>query len=188
MVFGVFYFSEKLGEWHRSKRALVYVSAAVITAIIEFLFVAFPAERFERTGRLLAALPPLAYGIGIIIFAKVFAADIASDRAAVDEFFKKLDTPVNVATEVFSAGQKEYSTAPLIGTILMTISLLVFLMLAVPSTHNEWQLFATLGAITFTVGATFYLLGRKRVERRTSEKIIRKDTNRHYRAINISAL
>src|SRR5579883_461507 len=98
---------------------------------------------------------------GIIIFAKVFAADLVADRSAVKEFFAKLDTPVDVAKEVFSAGQREQSTAPLIGTILMIISALVLLMLVVPSTHSEWTLFVTLGAITFSVGFTFFFLGRR---------------------------
>ncbi|HZV13012.1 MAG TPA: sodium/solute symporter, partial [Candidatus Kapabacteria bacterium] len=119
MVFGVFYFSDMLGKLYASKKTLLYIVAAAVVGIIEWLFIGCTDKPLAGTGWMLVALPPFVYGAGIIIFAKVFAADLVADRSAVKEFFAKLDTPVDVAKEVFSAGQREQSTAPLIGTILM---------------------------------------------------------------------
>jgi len=161
VVLGIFYFSDVLGEWHARKKNLLYIFAFGVTAALEFLFICFSDVSLAGTGWMAIALPPLAFGIGIVLFANVFDRDLKTDRSQVREFFEKLDTPIDVANEVYNAGQKETSTAPLIGGILMTISALVLLMLVVPSTHQEWSLFVILGAITFVVGCSFYVFGKR---------------------------
>ena len=45
------------------------------------------------------------------------------------EFFKKLDTPVDVAREVFGAGRKQISTFPLVGGTTIVMGLLMGLIL-----------------------------------------------------------
>ena len=72
-----------------------------------------------------------------ILFAHLFATETAEQRAVVEEFFKKLDTPVDVAREVFGAGRKQVSTFPLVGGTTIVMGLLIGLILLTDITASE---------------------------------------------------
>ena len=114
---------------HRRRRAC---SVVLVVAVAAALRCGVPRAPFRRTRKRGSMDRRRAQRRGAgrqacIVFAHLFAAETAGERAVVEEFFKKLDTPVDVATEVFGAGRKQISTFPLVGGTTVVMGLLMSL-------------------------------------------------------------
>jgi len=76
----------------------------------------------------------------------LFASETDEQRKVIEEFFRKIDTPVDVAKEVFGQGRKQISTFPLAGGTTIGMGLLMsMIFLAAPPPEEK----LVLGAIIF---------------------------------------
>lgn len=100
-----------------------------------------------------------------LLFARSFARDRGRER--VDAFYRRLDTPVDVAAEVTGSAEAALSVYRLIGALTLLIAGLVaalFLAEALqsPALAGQWWKYATQVAILLALGLFFLLAGRKR--------------------------
>jgi hypothetical protein len=82
-------------------------------------------------------------------------------REIIDEFFKKLDTPIDVAREVFGAGKKQVSTFPLVGGTVVVMGLLMGLIFFTEMPKSESIILGILISLMIVVGVVIWYFGRK---------------------------
>jgi len=82
-------------------------------------------------------------------------------RAAVEEFFKKLDTPIDVAREVFGAGRKQISTFPLVGGTTVVMGLLMSLIFFTDMPGQEMGVLAAIVGVMILFGVLMWYFGKK---------------------------
>ena len=85
-------------------------------------------------------------------FAALFGADLKSPQEEVMAFFKKLDTPVDVAKEVMAAGARESNIFPLVGWISMGLSALSLLILIDPEARTSVGVNIGISVMLFVMG------------------------------------
>jgi len=104
-----------------------------------------------------------AFGLGASLFgfAKLFAGETEEQRAVVAEFFKKIDTPVDVAREVFGAGTKQISTFPLVGGTTIVMGLLISLIFLTDVTGGEAIILGIMITIMILFGIGMWYFGKK---------------------------
>lgn len=151
----VFVGSQRAGEWYRMRRGLLIAIVGAGAVLLVFI------ARIGGAEYPMALAGALGAGGLYIYFARLFAADLAADQSGVREFFHRLDTPVDVAREVDAKGERELSTASVVGTIIMVIGAGVLLMLFAESARADAMLFVILAAIMGAIGGAMLWAGRK---------------------------
>jgi SSS family solute:Na+ symporter len=169
LSFGIFSSSYWLGELYKTNKArlaLVAAGVAVVTGVFFFLTIAGePAQWQMIVGPAMGVL----LAISIFPLAHLFASETEEERQVVREFFKKLDTPVDVAKEVFGAGKKQVSTFPVVGGITMVMGLLILLLFFTDMNSTEQGIVAVMAGIMTLFGFLMWFFG-KRSEIRTASQ------------------
>ncbi len=84
--------------------------------------------------------------------ATLFGKDVASSQEQVQEFFEKMEKPVDVEKEVLASGAKEVNIFPLVGWISMGLSGLSLLILLSPVARTNIGVNLTLSGLLFLIG------------------------------------
>jgi glucose uptake protein GlcU len=100
-------------------------------------------------------------GASLFGFAKLFAGETEEQRAIVAEFFKKIDTPVDVAKEVFGAGKTQISTFPLVGGTTIVMGMLMSLIFFTDVTGGEAIILGIMITIMILFGVGMWYFGKK---------------------------
>ncbi len=108
-------------------------------------------------------------GASLVPFARLFSRETADERAMVDAFFKKLDTPVDVMKEVFGAGRKQISTFPLVGGTTIVMGLLMSLIFFTDITGTEQIVLGTIIFIMVLFGVLMWYFGKRSEIRSANE-------------------
>jgi len=103
----------------------------------------------------------------LLYFLPQFAAP--EDRTEVDEFYRDLDTPVDVATEVTGSTEAAISVFRLVGVLTFIIAGLVAVLgileqVWMPARRSEWWKYAALIGILAILGGLFLVAVRKTAE------------------------
>jgi len=112
-------------------------------------------------------------GLSLFGFAKLFDSDTEEQRKVVAEFFKKIDTAVDVAKEVFGAGRKQISTFPLVGATTIVMGLLMCLIFLTDMPGGEGPILGVMIAIMVLFGGAMWYFGKKS-EIRSAEQYTQK--------------
>ncbi len=159
--FGIFVSSYWLGKVYIGKKGLLGVLVVVVAAAFASVFLAtLPAEA-ETWQRIIAGISAAVLGSSLYLFAHLFASETAEERAAVEEFFKKLDTPIDVAREVFGAGRKQISTFPLVGGTTVIMGLLMSLIFFTDVAEEELGVLGAIVAVMILFGILMWYFGKK---------------------------
>lgn len=165
MSFGIFASSPWTGTWFQTKKPLLLLTSLAITLATGFLFssthTSNPMEIASDLQTLLGWVSAVTLGASLFGFAKLFSSDSEEQKKAVTEFFKKLDTPVNVAVEVFGAGRKQVSTFPLVGSTTIVMGLLMSLIFLTELGEGEATTLGIMIAIMISFGAFMWYFGKK---------------------------
>jgi solute:Na+ symporter, SSS family len=176
MTLGIFATSQWTGRlYQNSKLVLAGISiavAAAMGALFQHFVVGTPPEWYLT----LAYLAAGTLGATLYGFAGMFAKETEEDRRVVAEFFKKLDTPIDVATEVYGAGRKQVSTLPLVGRTIMFMGILVSASFITGLSGSEMIAVGIMAGLLIVFGGLMWFLG-KRGERREAEEIARLTTH-----------
>jgi len=159
--FGIFVASWWTGQlFKRNKLLLTLLSgaAAALFAAIFLLTLPGDAATWQQWVALASAI---ALGASLYGFSSLFAGDTEEQRAIVREFFKKLDTPVDVAREVFGAGRKQISTFPLVGGTTVIMGLLIGLILFTDISSEERVILGVMVGIMIVFGILMWYFGKK---------------------------
>ncbi len=112
----------------------------------------------------------VALGVSLYVFARMFAKETDEERRVVAEFFKKLDTPIDVAKEVYGAGRKQVSTLPLVGRTIMFMGILVSAAFLTGISGSETIAVGIMVGLLIFFGGMMWVLG-KRGEQKEAEEI-----------------
>ena len=172
MTFGIFATSQWTGQLYKKNKALLGGISAIIAIILSLLFsravVGNPLGLDPSLQIALAYISAFSMGGSLILFARLFSREREEERKVVEEFFKKVDTPIDVAKEVYGGGRRQVSTMPLVGR---TVIFLGFLVSASFFTHLEKFEFMAVAAMVLILwgfGGSLWVFG-KRTERKEEE-------------------
>jgi solute:Na+ symporter, SSS family len=93
-------------------------------------------------------------------FTKMYAKDLSSSQEKVYEFFKKLETPIDVEKEVLSRGAKEVSVFPIVGGMAMIMAVLSLIILLFPSARTNIGVNLAFSGILCIFGLILFLSKR----------------------------
>jgi solute:Na+ symporter, SSS family len=161
MTFGIFstsYFSGRLYKENKPRLVLIAGAIAVVLAVLFSRTLYGPYETWRQS---LAVVSAIVLGGSLYGFASLFAAETEEQREVVREFFRKLDTPVDVRREVFGTGKKQVSTFPLVGGTTIVMGLLMSLIFFTELTSGEKII---MGCMVFTMtlfGCLMWYFGKK---------------------------
>ncbi|MDZ7373311.1 MAG: hypothetical protein ONB23_05010 [candidate division KSB1 bacterium] len=145
--------------WRRSPVACAALSAAVGVALW-FGLPAAAAEPLSQGPLWATRLIALAMGGSLFAFARRFADESEEERRVVEEFFRRLATPVDVAREVLSRHSPQSSPVRIVGLVSLSLGMLVLGLLLFPSGRQVWPANAAVGAVLVGCGACLVRLGR----------------------------
>ncbi len=172
MTLGIFATSDWTGKLYRKNKVVLVIIALAITVAMGLLFRNFVVGSPPDWHLTLALVAALVLGASLVGFARMFAKETEEDRRVVAEFFKKLDTPIDVATEVYGAGRKQVSTLPLVGRTIMFMGILVSAAFLTGLSGSEMIAVGVMAGILIFFGGMMWVLG-KRGEQKEAEEIAR---------------
>jgi SSS family transporter len=159
--FGIFAGSYWLGKVYTGRKNLLGALMLLVAAAFVSVFLGtLPAEA-EFWQWIVAGVSAAALGSSVYLFARLFASETAEERAAVEEFFKKLDTPIDVAREVFGAGRKQISTFPLVGGTTVVMGLLMSLIFFTDMPGQETGVLGAIVGVMILFGILMWYFGKK---------------------------
>ena len=161
MTFGIFTLSSGSANGTRKREFSLVLVCSGVTILTFMLFNATFSVEPESWQRVLAAASSLTLGGSLYIFAGRFAAETHEERAMVEEFFKKLDTPIDVAKEVFGAGRKQVSTFPLVGGTTIVMGLLMSLIFFTDLPPGGIVIMTAIVTIMIVFGTLMWYFGKK---------------------------
>jgi SSS family transporter len=169
MSFSIFAGSWWLGRLYAQRKVILAALAAGIGLLMFLLFNGTLPADAAQWQVVLAGGSALALALSLFGFARLFSRETAEERSMIDDFFKKLDTPVNVAKEVFGAGKKQISTFPLVGGTTIVMGLLMSLIFFTDITGGEAAIIVAIVAIMLVFGALMWYFGKKSEIRSAAE-------------------
>ena len=161
MTAGIFLTSNFTGKLYKTKKPALVLLALSITIGLGILFTSTITAMDHRMAFPLAILSSLVLGISLYGFAGLFASDSVEDKKTVKEFFKKLDTPVDVAAEVFGAGKKQITTFPIVGSTIIIMGILMCLIFLTNISTGQFVILAAMITIMISIGAMMIYFGKK---------------------------
>jgi len=161
MTFGIFVAAPSLGRLYTANRMRLGLISLGVTAAAAALFLNTVVIEPTAFTIPLALVSTAALGLSLFGFSRLFSKETDEQRKAVAEFFQKLDTPVDVAKEVFGAGKKQISTFPLVGATTIVMGLLMGLILFTDVEADERMILGVMIAIMVTFGSLMWYFGKK---------------------------
>jgi hypothetical protein len=172
----IFVSSYALGSLYRTRRTLLVPLMVLVAVVFGALFLGTLPPESASWQFWVAGGAAIALGVSLWVLARLFAAETAEERAIVEEFFRKLDTPVDVAREVFGAGRKQVSTFPLVGGTTIVMGLLMSLIFFTEMATAQLPVLGTMVVIMVVFGALMWYFG-KRSEIRSAAEYTRDATD-----------
>jgi len=161
MTFGIFSTSYWTGNLYKSHKTLLGLLSLLVTLAVGILFTNTIAGQRTDLVVAFAWLSAAAFGASLFLFSRLFTLDSEEDHRVVAEFFKKLDTPVDVEKEVFGAGKSQISAFPLVGGTMMVMAALLSLIFFTDLRAQEMAIVAALVSFMMIFGAVMWYFGRK---------------------------
>ncbi len=161
--------SPYLGRLYKEdKRKLIGVSVAW-TVVLGALFYTNIAKELTTFIQILLPVATIAIGASTYYFSSLFARETREDREIVENFFKRLDTPVDVAKEVFIEGEGIRSQFPFLGGITIFLGGLILLVFLGPIEGTKSVIFLYFAGILLVLGFAM-VYGGKRAEKKAYEE------------------
>jgi hypothetical protein len=135
---------------------------AYVVGAITSLFVNFYLNRHLGMGlneTYLIGIPAITTTVAFFVPVMLFKP-AAEDAERVSAFFKKLDTPINTATELGATGFSGRGQLALVGKVTTGMGLACFLIVLVSSPGRDRMITAIYAVVTTLVGLAFVAAGR----------------------------
>jgi Na+/proline symporter len=167
MTLSIYMASPWLADLYRRNKTLLAGLAVAVTLGTGFLFsttVMIPDAGYVVP---LAWVVAAAFGVSLVYFSSLFTRETDEGALKLREFFRKLDTPVDVQKEVFGAGKKQVSVFPITGATMLIMAALLTLVFFTDLSGGEAGVLALLIGLMVIAGGAMWYLGR-RVERQAA--------------------
>jgi SSS family solute:Na+ symporter len=173
-IFATSFWTARLFRTRKILLGLICVAVSVLTAVLfTNTIVDNPLGLNPQLQINIVYLCAAALGLSLFGFAKLFDSDTEEQRKVVAEFFKKIDTAVDVAKEVFGAGRKQISTFPLVGATTIVMGLLMSLIFLTDIPGGGGPILGVMIAIMVLFGGAMWYFGKKS-EIRSAEQYAQK--------------
>jgi solute:Na+ symporter, SSS family len=161
MTLGIFTTSRWTAGLYQTRKPVLIAIAVLITGCAGVLF--HNTIVGERTDAVVAGAWAVAaaFGVSLYFFAALFTKETEEERAKVAAFFRKLDTPIDVAKEVFGAGKSQVSIFPLVGVTMIIMGGLLSLVFLTDLSGSDKIVVATLIGMMETFGMLMWYFGKK---------------------------
>jgi SSS family transporter len=169
MTLGIFSTSQWTGKLYRENKVGLASLAAFISIAMAVLFYLTPIGQIEDWQKVLAFVSAVALGASLYGFARLFAVEKEEERKVIETFFKKIDTPIDVAKEVYAGGRRQVSTMPLVGRTVIFLGILVSMSFFTKLEGLETVAVTAMVAILFAFGGTLWILGKRADRKETQE-------------------
>jgi uncharacterized sodium:solute symporter family permease YidK len=169
MTFGIFVTSYWTGKLYRTNKIVLGLIAVLVSIAVSTLFYNTPVGDIAVWQRALSVVSGIALGASLYGFAKLFSREKEEERRMIDEFFKKIDRPVDVTKEVYGGGRRQVSTMPLVGRTIMFLGILVSMSYFTKLERLEFVAVTAMVFILLGFGSSLWLFG-KRAERKDAEE------------------
>ena len=161
MTFGIFATSFWTGHIYKTNKSLLALISLLVTIATGLLFAnTMLIEQTELMAALVWAVAA-AFGVTLFAFARLFSLDSDEDRRMVAEFFRKIDTPVDVAKEVFGAGKMQISAFPLVGSTMIVMGGLLSLIFLTELREQEKIIVGGLISFMILFGAAMWFFWKE---------------------------
>ena len=169
MTFGIFSTSQWTGRLYRENKLVLALISGLISIATAVLFYNTPVGQIEDWQFALSLVSAVALGASLYGFARLFATEREEEKKTVETFFKKIDTPVDVAKEVYAGGRRQVSTMPLVGRTVIFLGFLVSMSYFTKLEGLEFIAVTAMVVILWTFGGSLWIMG-KRTERKEEEE------------------
>ncbi|MEK7671484.1 MAG: hypothetical protein AAB344_04615, partial [Bacteroidota bacterium] len=161
LTFGVFVTSYWTGKLYKSNRWLIAAMSLLLASGLSWLFTHSAVGKLSDIQYAFAIVAGVTLGLSLFGFSKLFASETDEQREVIKEFFKKLDTPIDVAKEVFGQGKKQVSTFPLVGGTTIGMGILMSLIFLKDVSPEETIVLGAIIVLLIVVGSLMWFFGKK---------------------------
>jgi solute:Na+ symporter, SSS family len=172
VTLAIFATSPWTARLYRTNKLVLGLISAAVAAGMALIFTTWVVGEPPEWQRTLAFVAAMLQGGSLFVFAGLFAKETDEDRRIVAEFFKKLDTPIDVAKEVYGAGRRQVSTLPLVGRTIMFMGILVSAAFLTGLQQGEIIAVGVMSGLLIFFGGLMWFMGKKG-ERKEAEEIAR---------------
>jgi solute:Na+ symporter, SSS family len=167
--FTIFVASYWLGQSYLKRTGLLATLCAATIVLLGILYASTFTYEPLWWEQLLGWGSAAVMGVSLWFFSRLFSAETEAERAAVDAFFERLATPIDVAREVFGAGKKQISTFPLVGGTTIVMGVLMSLVFFTEMSTQEAIALGVIIVIMITFGVLMWYFGRRSEIRSSAE-------------------
>jgi Na+/proline symporter len=161
MTFSIFATSIWVADLYRKNRSVLWVISAAVAVLVGLLFESTSAVEMTTGIRVVVWCVAVSFGVTLPFFARLFTFETEETRRVVAEFFKKLDTPVDVEREVYGAGRQRVTVFPLVGGTTIIMGALLSLVFLTPLSPGEGQILGIIIGILVVFGTAMWYFGKK---------------------------
>jgi hypothetical protein len=169
MTLGIYISSRFTARLFLTNKSALAAICAVIAAGMTVLFLHTEMVPLSGWEEALAVISALALGGSLFGFAKLFTFESEEDKNKIAEFFRKIDTPVDVKKEVYGAGRKQVMTMPLVGGTTIVMGLIMSMMFFTDLSSSEQITLGMIIGIMIVFGIVMWSFG-KRTARKYAEE------------------
>lgn len=161
LTFGVLAASPWIGALYNKNKPILAIVSLLLAGVLGWLFTGTAAVELSSLQYALGILGGGGLGLSLFAFARLFASETAEQRAMVEDFFRKLDTPIDVAKEVFGKGVELVSTFPLVGGTTVVMGALMGLVFLTDIPDDEKMVLGLIILLMIIFGGLMWYFGRK---------------------------
>jgi hypothetical protein len=174
MTFAIFATSRWTGNLYQTNKAALFLISGTIVVALGLLFsralFESPLDLEPNVQLTLAYISALLLGLSLFPFARLFAMEKEQDKKLIEQFFKKIDTPVDVAKEVYAGGRRQVSTMPLVGRTIIFMGILVSMAYFTRLEQLEFIAVTAMVLILWGFGGTLWILGKRAEQKDARER------------------
>lgn len=161
LTFGVLASSPWTGMLYKTNKILLGVISLALAVGLSSLFTGTATTELSTLQNFFGIVAGAGMGLSLFGFAKLFETETEEERMIVKEFFQKLETPIDVAKEVFGKGKKQISTFPLVGGTTVVMGMLMGLVFLTDIPAEEQTVLGGIMILTIIIGSLMWYFGKK---------------------------
>jgi len=156
----VLYTSYPLGHLFQKSRAAIGALSLGSGLAVTFVYI-----QLGQAAGAIGSVWPIGVGLATTAllsgFSLLYARDLGQDASEVDQFFKKLATPVDMETELEAEGDAVVKSYSLVGLVTMIMGLLSLAIIPLASSALERGTVLAVSGLLLLIGFTMYRLRPK---------------------------
>lgn len=159
-------FAYQIGKWYKNNKIMLFIFSVFSAVMFAFFLNLGTMEPLTHSQKISVGVFSLIIGVSAWVFGYLFSMETEAEKEMVADFFKKLATPIDVATEVIGRGVQERSAFFLVGIIstlfggVIAVSYAVLLIIGTAKYSDAAAFLGTAGVLIL-IGLPIFFFGRR---------------------------